>query len=141
MSSLNKAQIIGNVGKDPEVRYSPSGSAVTNVSIATTEKYKDKQTGEPKEVTEWHRVVFFGRLAEVAGQYLKKGGICYVEGQIRTRKYTDGNGADKYTTEIVGNTMKMIGGRPEVRSEGNSNGTYPTRTESPDYEFDDSVPF
>lgn len=140
MSSLNKAQIIGNIGKDPEVRYSPSGSAVTNVSIATTEKYKDKQTGEPKEVTEWHRVVFFGRLAEVAGQYLKKGGICYVEGQIRTRKYTDGNGVDKYTTEIVGNTMKMIG--PKQGGSGNQHSTQQHDSSSYDADFDESsIPF
>ena len=91
MSSLNRATLVGNLGQDPEVRYSQSGQAVTNVSIATTESYKDKQTGERKDLTEWHRVVFFNKLAEIAGQYLKKGAKVIVEGSIRTRKYTDGN--------------------------------------------------
>ena len=111
MAALNKVMLIGNVGKDPEVRYMPSGDAVTNLSLATTEKYKDKTTGESKEATEWHRVAFFGRLAEIAGEYLKKGSMCYVEGVLRTRKFTDANGIEKYSTEIVANTMKMLGGK------------------------------
>jgi len=137
MSSLNKVMLIGNLGKDPEVRYSQSGGAVTNISIATTERYKDKQTGQQKEVTEWHRVVFFNRLAEIAGEYLKKGAVCFVEGQMRTRKYTDGNGIEKYTTEIVGSSMKMLGGRDN--NSGQQNGNHQGQMD--DDGFDSDVPF
>ena len=137
MSSLNKAMLIGNIGKDPEVRYSQSGGAVTNISIATTERYKDKQTGQQKEITEWHRVVFFNRLAEIAGEYLKKGAVCFVEGQMRTRKYTDGNGIEKYTTEIVGSSMKMLGGRDN--NSGQQNGNHQGQMD--DDGFDSDVPF
>ena len=113
MASLNKVILIGNLGRDPETRYLPSGDAVTNISIATTEKWKDKASGEMKEATEWHRVAFFGRLAEIAGEYLKKGSQVYVEGSLRTRKYQDKEtGKDRYSTEIRGDEMKMLGSRP-----------------------------
>ena len=108
---VNKAILIGHLGRDPEVRYSPSGSAVANVSVATSESWKDKNTGENQERTEWHRVVFFGRLAEIVGEYLKKGSQVYIEGRLQTRKWQDQSGADRYTTEIVANDMQMLGGR------------------------------
>lgn len=108
---LNQAQIIGHLGKDPEVRYLPNGNAVANFSLATTEKWKDKTSGEAKEQTEWHRVTVFDKLAEIVGQYLKKGSLVYICGKIKTRKYTDKDGTEKYTTEIHANEMKMLGGR------------------------------
>lgn len=111
MASVNKVILVGNLGADPETRYLPSGDAVTNLRLATTDKYKDKASGEMKESTEWHRVSFFGRLAEVAGEYLKKGSSVYVEGRIRTRKWTDQAGVERYSTEIVGEQMQMLGGR------------------------------
>jgi single-strand DNA-binding protein len=111
MASVNKVIIVGNLGRDPEVRYTPNGESITNVTIATTDTWKDKATGEKKEATEWHRVVFFGKLAEIAGQYLKKGRQVYVEGALRTRKWTDKEGQERYTTEIVANEMKMLGSR------------------------------
>jgi len=110
MASVNKVILIGNLGRDPETRYMPEGGAITNISIATTEKWKDK-TGEMQEKTEWHRVAFFGKLAEIAGEYLKKGSQVYVEGRLQTRKWQDKDGADKYTTEIVANVMQMLGSR------------------------------
>jgi single-strand DNA-binding protein len=110
MASVNKVILIGNLGRDPEVRYLPDGAAVTNVSIATTEVWKDKN-GEKQERTEWHRVAFFGRLAEIAGEYLKKGSAVYIEGSLRTRKWQDKDGQDRYTTEIVASDMKMLGSR------------------------------
>jgi single-strand DNA-binding protein len=113
MASVNKWIGIGNLGKDPEVRYTASGEAICNFSIACTESWKDKQTGEKKEQTEWVRISFFGKLAEICGQYLKKGSQVYVEGSLRTRKWTDQNGVEKYTTEIRGDEMKMLGGKPE----------------------------
>lgn len=116
MASLNKVQIIGNLGKDPEVRYLPSGDAVANITVATTEKWKDKQSGELTEKTEWHRINFFGKLAEIAGQYLKKGSSVYVEGSIHTRKWTDKDGQEKYSTEIRADNMQMLGARPEGQS-------------------------
>lgn len=112
MASLNKVQIIGNLGRDPETRYMPSGDAMTTIAVATTETWKDKATGEKKEATEWHRITFFGKLAEIAGQYLKKGSQVYVEGSLRTRKYTDKDGVEKYATDIRADEMKMLGGRP-----------------------------
>lgn len=112
MASLNKVLLIGNLGADPETRYAPSGDAICNLRIATTESWKDKQTGEKKEATEWHRVVFFGKLAEVAGQYLRKGSQVYIEGRITTRKWQDKDGNDRYTTEIRADEMKMLGGKP-----------------------------
>ncbi|MBL6749216.1 MAG: single-stranded DNA-binding protein [Nevskia sp.] len=108
---VNKVILIGNLGKDPETRYMPSGSAVVNVTLATSESWKDKQSGESKERTEWHNVVFFNKLAEIAGQYLKKGSQVYVEGSLRTRKWQDKEGHDRYTTEIVADNMQMLGGR------------------------------
>lgn len=110
---LNQAQIIGHLGKDPEVRYMPSGDAVANFSIATTEKWKDKSTGEQREATEWHRINTFGKLAEIVGQYLKKGSLVYVAGKIVTRKYTDKDGIERYATEIKADSMKMLGGREQ----------------------------
>ncbi len=111
MASVNKVIIVGNLGRDPEMRTFPSGDQVANVTIATTDKWKDKQTGEMKEATEWHRVVFNGRLAEIAGQYLRKGSQVYVEGSLRTRKWTDQNGVEKYSTEIRADQMQMLGSR------------------------------
>nr|WP_315597953.1 single-stranded DNA-binding protein [uncultured Cupriavidus sp.] len=111
MASVNKVILVGNLGADPEVRYLPSGDAVTNIRLATTDRYKDKQSGEFKEATEWHRIAFFGKLAEIAGQYLKKGSSVYIEGRIRTRKWQDQSGQDKYSTEIVADQMQMLGGR------------------------------
>ena len=111
MASVNKVIIVCNLGRDPETRYMPSGDAVTNINVATTDRYKDKQSGEMREATEWHRISFFGKLAEIAGQYLKKGSQVYVEGSLRTRKYTDKDGVEKYATEIRAETMQMLGGR------------------------------
>jgi single-strand DNA-binding protein len=112
MASVNKVIIVGNLGRDPETRYLPSGEAVTNISVATTDTWKDKATGEKKEATEWHRVSFFGKLAEIAGEYLKKGSQVYVEGSLRTRKYQDKEtGKDRYSTEIRGDRMQMLGSR------------------------------
>jgi single-strand DNA-binding protein len=111
MASVNKVILIGNLGRDPETRYSPDGAAITNVSVATTSQWKDKTTGEKREETEWHRVAFFGRLAEIAGEYLKKGSQVYVEGRLRTRKWQDKDGQDRYTTEIVADAMQMLGSR------------------------------
>lgn len=108
---INKVILIGNLGQDPETRYMPSGGAVTNISVATSETWKDKQTGQPQERTEWHRVVFFNRLAEIAGEYLKKGSKVYVEGALRTRKWQGQDGQDRYTTEIVASEMQMLDGR------------------------------
>ncbi len=112
MASLNSVQIIGHLGRDPEVRYLPDNTAVANISVATSEEWKDKATGEKKSATEWHRVGFFGRLAEIAGEYLKKGSQVYVEGQLKTRKWTDKDGIEKYTTEIRASRMLMLGGTP-----------------------------
>ena len=112
MASVNKVIIVGNLGRDPETRYLPSGEAVTNISVATTETWKDKASGEKKEATEWHRISFFGKLAEIAGEYLKKGSQVYVEGQLRTRKYQDKEtGKDRYSTEIRADRMQMLGSR------------------------------
>lgn len=113
MASLNKVILIGNLGADPETRYAPSGDAICNIRLATTDTWKDKASGEKKEATEWHRVVFFGRLAEVAGEYLRKGSQIYIEGRLTTRKWQDKDGQDRYTTEIRGDEMKMLGGKPE----------------------------
>ena len=111
MASVNKVILIGNLGRDPEVRYAPSGSAICNVTIATSRAWKDKTSGEKQEETEWHRVVFFDRMAEVAGEYLKKGKSIYVEGRLKTRKWTDKDGAEKYTTEVMADRMEMLGSR------------------------------
>ena len=111
MSSLNKVHIIGHLGRDPEIRYMPSGDAMANVAVATSEQWKDKATGEKREATEWHRVVVFGKLAEIIGQYLKKGSLVYFEGKLKTRKWTDKDGVEKYATEIVADQMQMLGSR------------------------------
>lgn len=118
MASLNKVQIIGHLGRDPETRYTPDGAAITNVSIATTSAWKDKQSNEKKEETEWHRVTFFNRLAEVAGEYLTKGSMCYVEGRLKTRKYTDKEGVEKYATDIIAERLQMLSKRGEGESGG-----------------------
>ncbi len=110
---INKAIIVGTLGQDPEIKYTASGSAVVNVSVATNESWKDKQTGEAQERTEWHRIVMFNKLAEIASQYLKKGSQAYFEGKIQTRKWQDQSGNDRYSTEIVANEMQMLGGRPQ----------------------------
>lgn len=128
---VNKVIIVGNLGQDPEVRYTPSGSAVANVSIATTEQWKDKQTGETNEKTEWHRVVFFNRLAEIVAEYLKKGRQIYIEGRLQTRKWQDQSGNDRYTTEIVANEMQMLGGREGGGSSGFDQGMDQSQAQQP----------
>lgn len=129
MASVNKTILLGNLGRDPEVRYSANGEAITNLSIATTYTSTNKQTNEKTEETEWHRVVMFNRLAEIAGEYLKKGRPVYIEGRLRTRKWTDSNGIEKYTTEIIADQMQMLGGRDggngeNSKSQGNYDGQY-----------------
>ncbi|MFZ5492602.1 MAG: single-stranded DNA-binding protein [Pseudomonadota bacterium] len=119
---INKVILIGNLGRDPEVRYTAGGSAVANLTVATTESWKDKQTGEKKEATEWHKVVVFGKTAEIAGEYLKKGRSVYIEGRLQTRKYQDKDGQDRYSTEIVASDMQMLGGGGEGRGEGGYGG-------------------
>lgn len=120
MASVNKVILIGNLGRDPEVRSFPNGGQVANVTIATTERWRDKNTGENREITEWHNVVFNDRLAEIAGQYLRKGSSVYIEGSLRTRKWTDQSGQDRYTTEVRANVMQMLGGR----AQGGSSAAY-----------------
>lgn len=111
---VNKATILGNCGKDPDTRYTPNGNAVTNISVATSEQWTDKQTGQKQERTEWHHIVFFNRLAEVAGEYLRKGSKVYIEGKLQTRKWQDKNGVDHYSTEIVANELQMLGSPPQA---------------------------
>ncbi len=113
MASVNKVTIIGNLGHDPETRYMPSGEQVTSIAVATTDRWRDKANGEQKEQTEWHRISFFGKLAEIAGQYLKKGSQVYVEGRIRTNKYTDRDGVERYQTQIIADTMQMLGSKQD----------------------------
>ncbi len=122
MASINKVILIGNLGRDPEVRYTPNGAAICNVSLATTRNWKDKNSGEKVEETEWHRVVFYDRLAEIAGEYLKKGRPVYVEGRLKTRKWTDKDGAEKYTTEIIASEMQLLGGREGMGGPGSEEG-------------------
>ncbi|MBK6975531.1 MAG: single-stranded DNA-binding protein [Sterolibacteriaceae bacterium] len=153
MASVNKVILIGNLGRDPETRYAASGDQICTVSLATTDTWKDKQTGEKKEATEWHRVVFFGRLAEIAGQYLKKGSQVYVEGGLRTRKWQDKEGHDRYTTEIRGDEMKMLGsrqgmGEPPPREQDDGSTAAPARkpaapaaSSSGFGDMDDDIPF
>jgi single-strand DNA-binding protein len=119
---INKVIIVGNLGGDPETRYMPSGSAVTNVTVATNESWKDKQTGEQKDRTEWHKVAMFGRLAEIAAEYLRKGSQVYIEGKLRTRKWQGKDGQDRYTTEIIADEMQMLGGRGGAGGGGGSFG-------------------
>jgi single-strand DNA-binding protein len=148
---INKVIIVGNVGGDPETRYMPSGSAVTNLTVATNESWKDKQTGEKKERTEWHRVAMFNRLAEIAAEYLRKGSQVYIEGKLRTRKWQDKDGQDRYTTEIVADEMQMLGGRggdfgggsgssPRASSSGGQDSGGAPPHPGPD-DFDDDIPF
>ncbi len=144
---INKVIIVGNLGQEPDTRYMPSGSAVTNISVATNESYKDKNTGEQVDRTEWHKVAFFNRLAEIAGEYLHKGSQVYVEGRLRTRKWQDKEGHDRFTTEIIADQMQMLGGRggsPDMPSESQGN-FQPSRPASaapaPEPEFDDDIPF
>lgn len=139
---VNKVIIIGNLGQDPDTRYMPSGSAVTNLRVATNESWKDKQTGEQKDRTEWHNVAMFNRLAEIAAEYLRKGSQVYIEGKLRTRKWQDKQGNDRYTTEIVADEMQMLGGRsgagaPAMNDPGDSR---PAPRASAD-DFDDDIPF
>ncbi len=144
---VNKVILIGNLGQDPEVRYMPNGGAVANVTIATTETWKDKNTGEPQERTEWHRVVFYRRLAEIAGEYLKKGSKVYVEGRLQTRKWQDRDGNDRYTTEIIANEMQMLDSRGGGGNFGGGSGggqkQAPAAEPAPAGagEFDDDIPF
>lgn len=130
MASLNKVQLIGNLGADPESRALPSGDAISTLRLATTDRYKDKHSGEFKESTEWHRVVFFGRLAEIANQYLRKGSAVYVEGRIRTRKWQDQSGQDRYSTEIIGEQMQMLGGRGGAGGGDSEEGAHAARESS-----------
>jgi single-strand DNA-binding protein len=159
MASVNKVILIGNLGKDPDVRYMPSGDAITNITLATTDTWKDKN-GEKQERTEWHRVAFFGKLAEIAGEYLKKGSQIYVEGRLQTRKWQDKDGQDRYTTEIVADRMQMLGGRSgaggnsfEVmeggggsggrseRGAGGGGGAKPAKSGGDFDDFEDDIPF
>ncbi|HFS7477466.1 TPA: single-stranded DNA-binding protein [Enterobacter cloacae] len=146
---VNKVILVGNLGADPEVRYMPNGGAVANITLATSETWRDKTSGEMKEQTEWHRVVLFGKLAEVAGEYLRKGSQVYIEGQLRTRKWTDQAGIEKYTTEVivnVGGTMQMLGGRPATSGNGQQpmpqpSPQTPPGSNEPPMDFDDDIPF
>ena len=149
MASINKVILIGNLGKDPETRYMPNGDAVTNITLATTETWKDK-TAEKQEKTEWHRITFYRKLAEIAGEYLKKGRSVYVEGRLETRKWTDKAGTDRYTTEVIANDMKMLGSKPgsssfEVESKNDNTPTSkdePTVKSSSGFgDMDDDIPF
>ena len=143
---VNKVILVGNLGNDPEVRYTPTGSAVANVSLATSETWRDKQSGELQEKTEWHRVVFFNRLAEIVGEFLKKGSQVYIEGALRTRKYTDKNGIERYATEIVASEMQMLGNRQGM---GTGDTRFANETNEPamnnahgfDQYDDDDIPF
>ena len=140
-SGINKVILVGNLGKDPDMRYTAGGDAVANLSIATSESWNDNQTGEKKEKTEWHRVVFFRRIAEVCGEYLKKGSSVYIEGSLRTRDWEDDQGNKRYTTEIIGREMQMLGGR---RSEDNMDQSPQMNSSSPQTEeglIDDEIPF
>lgn len=139
MSSLNKAQIIGRLGKDPEVRYAPSGTAIANFTVATSRSWKDKTSGEKVEETEWHRMVAYDRLAEVVGEYLKKGSLAYFEGRLKTRKWQDKDGADRYTTEIIVDQMQMLGSR-EQGTEGADQGAGRNRPQPPSPRTQSSAP-
>lgn len=153
MASVNKVILVGNLGRDPEVRYSPDGAAICNVSLATTSTWKDRSTGERREETEWHRVVFYNRLAEIAGEYLRKGRSIYVEGRIKTRKWQDKEtGQDRYSTEIIADQMQMLGGRdddggqreaPQQRSQPAQRPQQPNQRHAPANlaDMDDDIPF
>jgi single-strand DNA-binding protein len=139
---VNKVILIGNLGKDPEVRYMPNGTAVANITVATSETWKDKQTGEQKEKTEWHRVVFYRRLAEIAGEYLRKGSKVYIEGRLQTRKWQDQSGQDRYSTEVIADEMQMLDSRGSGFEAGSSpspsKAASPAPAASPDMPADDS---
>jgi single-strand DNA-binding protein len=137
---INKVIIVGNLGADPETRYTAAGTAITSIRVATSESWKDKQTGELQEKTEWHRIKFFGRLAEIAGEYLKKGRQVYVEGRLQTDKYTDKDGVERYTTDIIANEMQMLGGNPDgTRGERPARGA-PAQGQQQSFE-DDEIPY
>ena len=141
---INKVILVGNLGQDPETRYMPSGSAVTNFTVATNESWKDKQTGEQKDRTEWHRVAMFNRLAEIAAEYLRKGSQVYIEGKLRTRKWQDRDGNDRWTTEIIADEMQMLGGRGGGSAPMNQDpgpGSEPAPSGSGSDDFDDDIPF
>jgi single-strand DNA-binding protein len=141
MRGVNKVILVGNCGKDPETNYLPSGGAVTNISVATAESWKDKQTGQKQERTEWHNVTFFGRLAEIAGEYLKKGSQVYIEGSLRTDKWRDKNGNDRYTTKVIASEMQMLGsggGTGTASAQGGESSPQPAPNND---SFDDSIPF
>jgi len=158
---INKVILVGNLGNDPDVKATQGGTTITTISVATSEQWKDKQTGQAQERTEWHRVKFFGRLAEIAGDYLRKGSQVYIEGSLRTDKYTDKNGVERYTTDIIANEMQMLGGRGEGGGQGGGNHergsrpapaqrreAAPSRAAAPapsagfdDVPFDDDIPF
>jgi single-strand DNA-binding protein len=143
---INKVILVGNLGADPETRYMPSGSAVTNLSIATSESWKDKQTGEQKDRTEWHKVAMFNRLAEIAAEYLRKGSQVYIEGKLRTRKWQDKSGQDRWTTEIIADEMQMLGGRgggggSAPMSSGQDSGPPGAPPQAGPDDFDDDIPF
>jgi single-strand DNA-binding protein len=149
---VNKVILVGNLGKDPEVRYMPNGNAVANITLATSESWKDKTSGEQQEKTEWHRIVMFRRLGEIAGEYLKKGSQVYIEGKLQTRKWQDNSGNDRYTTEIVASEMQMLGGRGGGGSAGFSSDSAPSQSAPSQSapapaaaaaggEFDDDIPF
>ncbi len=156
MASVNKVIIVGNLGRDPEIRRMPGGDAIANIAVATSYKSKDRNTGEQKEQTEWHRISFFGRLAEIVEQYLKKGSSVYVEGRLQTRKYTDKDGIERYATDIVADSMQMLGSRLDGDSrhdgakpyESNQSAPKPLQTSAPkssspsdNMQFDDTIPF
>jgi len=159
MAGVNKVIIVGNLGNDPEVRYSNNGAAIANISVATSDSWKDKNTGEKQEKTEWHRVVMFNRLGEIAGEYLRKGSKVYIEGKLQTRKWQDQSGQDKYTTEIVANEMQMLDSRGSNMGQGGSSGyqapsqsapqqqgggqapQQPASQPAPANDFDDDIPF
>ncbi|MDU4440448.1 MAG: single-stranded DNA-binding protein [Haemophilus parainfluenzae] len=140
MAGINKVIIVGHLGNNPEMRSMPNGEAVANISVATSEAWTDKNTGERREVTEWHRIVFYRKLAEICGQYLKKGAQVYIEGRLRTRKWQDQNGQDRYTTEIQGDVMQMLGTRPQSADGANNSQPMPQQDASANA-FDDSIPF
>ena len=140
MAGINKVIIVGHLGNDPEMRSMPNGEAVANISVATSEAWTDKNTGERREVTEWHRIVFYRKLAEICGQYLKKGAQVYIEGRLRTRKWQDQNGQDRYTTEIQGDVMQMLGTRPQSADGANNSQPMPQQDASAN-DIDYSIPF
>lgn len=140
MASINKSIIVGYLGKEPETRFMPNGDAVCNLTVATSESWKDKKTGEKREATEWHRVVVFRKLAEICGQYLKKGALVYIEGKLRTRKYQDKDGQERYTTEIEASEMQMLGGKNDASQP--SDQRQPQRNSQKQSDFEDSdIPF